>query len=507
MVAQTLPAGDFDPTFGDGGGVLTSVNSGEDRAQAAILQEDGKIVVAGYTTSDVSGKDFVCLRYNTDGSLDTSFGTDGISSFDIQVGSDDIAHSVALQEGKIILGGYSDDGSKKSAALIRLNSDGTLDDTFGTDGKVLTSFLEATADEIKVVKIHLLTGNIIIGGTAAQTSTNSQGVVARYTEDGELDVTFNTTGLKRFSNSSLYGAGTHYTIVEDLAVKPNGKISFAGWGEQQGLQWSADFLVGRINADGEFDTSFDSDGYRVLNGGFNGNDKLFSLILKSDDGIIVGGSNYLTALNYSFVALEMAADGALSSANQTSANFGDIHNSLAYGMAIDSNDNLVLAGTTGAFNTPTITNIAVYRADSNYDADTTFGTDGIADATFDDTVLNEATEVLVQTDDKIVTVGYSGNDIALVRFLGEETLGGDNVELDNASFQVYPNPATDFVNINVTNSQFDNADYSMIDINGRVIMTGTLRAGLNQLNVDTIAKGMYFVKVKGFSDSFKVIVK
>ena len=93
MVAQTLPAGDFDPTFGDGGGVITSVNTGEDRAQAAILQEDGKIVVAGYTTSDVSGKDFVCLRYNTDGSLDTSFGTDGISSFDIQVGSDDIAHS------------------------------------------------------------------------------------------------------------------------------------------------------------------------------------------------------------------------------------------------------------------------------------------------------------------------------------------------------------------------------------------------------------------------------
>lgn len=507
LFGQTVPAGSLDPTFGTGGKVITSVNSGADGAYTVALQADGKIVVAGYTTSAATGKDFVCIRYNADGTPDADFGTNGIAAFDVQLGSDDVVYTMAMHEGKIILGGYSDDGSKKAAAMMRLNADGSVDETFGISGKVITAFSSTTDDEIKVMKVHAITGNIIVGGTAAQTSTNAQGVVGRFMADGTLDTDFNTTGLKLFSNSALYGAGTHYTIIEDLAVKPNGKISFAGWGEQQGLQWSADYVTGRLNADGTADTSYSSDGDAVLNGSFNGNDKLFSLYLKPDDGLIVGGSSYVSNLAYSFVAFEMSAEGTVvGTGSQMAATFSGIDDSMAYGMALDSDGKLILAGSTGAFNTPNERTFALTRANTNYILDNSFGSAGKITTTFSGSAKSEAYDVAVQPDNKIIAVGYSGNDIALARYYGEEALSTNRAEKVMA-LQVYPNPATSIINITVTDSQLDNTGYTVIDVNGRVILTGTLKAGTNQVDISSLEKGIYFIKNTVYNNSYKVIVE
>ena len=89
-------AGSLDSSFGTGGKVITSINSGSDIAYAVGLQSDGKIVVAGMTTNTSTGKDFACLRYNSNGTLDSSFGTNGIVTNDVQIGSDDVAYSLAI---------------------------------------------------------------------------------------------------------------------------------------------------------------------------------------------------------------------------------------------------------------------------------------------------------------------------------------------------------------------------------------------------------------------------
>jgi len=133
--------GSLDTSFGTGGKVVTSINSGEDKARGVALQDDGKIVVAGYTYNAVFGYDFACVRYNVDGSLDSTFGTNGKVSYDLQAGSDDKAYSIDIQlDGKIVIVGYSDDGSDRAGAVIRLNSNGTLDNTFNSSGKVFTNF-------------------------------------------------------------------------------------------------------------------------------------------------------------------------------------------------------------------------------------------------------------------------------------------------------------------------------------------------------------------------------
>ncbi|TBX66115.1 hypothetical protein EZL74_11035 [Flavobacterium silvisoli] len=190
-------AGSLDTSFGNAGKVITSINSGADKAYGVALQSDGKIVVVGVTTNTATGKDFVCVRYNPNGTLDTSFGTGGIVTTDIQLGSDDVAYSIAIQsDGKIIVAGYSDDGSQKKAALIRYNTTGSIDTSFGTAGKTLTPFELTQASEIKVIKIHALTGNIIVGGNTQVTTNKAKPVIARYTSSGILDTTFNTTGIK-----------------------------------------------------------------------------------------------------------------------------------------------------------------------------------------------------------------------------------------------------------------------------------------------------------------------
>ena len=179
-VSLHAQAGSLDTSFGTNGKVITSINSGADKAYSVAMQLDGKIVVGGMTTNASTGQDFVCIRYNTDGSLDNSFASGGIFTNDVQLGSDDVVYSIVIQsDGKIILAGSSDDGSNKNAAMMRLNSNGTIDTTFGTAGKTLTDFITGRADEIKTVKIHLLTGNIIVGGTSAASTTNSQAIIAR----------------------------------------------------------------------------------------------------------------------------------------------------------------------------------------------------------------------------------------------------------------------------------------------------------------------------------------
>jgi uncharacterized delta-60 repeat protein len=129
-------AGDLDITFDGDGKVTTDFGSNlYDRANSIAIQSDGKIVVAG-ESSNGSNPDFALARYNSDGSLDTAF--DGDGKVTTAVGSfDDYANSVAIQsDGKIVVAGSSYNGSNTHFALSRYNSDGSLDTTFDGDGKV-----------------------------------------------------------------------------------------------------------------------------------------------------------------------------------------------------------------------------------------------------------------------------------------------------------------------------------------------------------------------------------
>src|SRR5262245_31511571 len=180
--AQDAP-GDLDLTFGTDGIVITDFERGSERGFGIAIQQDGKIVVAG------GQSDFDLARYNTDGTLDTSF--DGDGKVTTSFGVFDQAFAVAIQpDGKIIAAGTSGLGD---FALARYNSDGSLDPTFDDDGKVTTNL--ATLDEVRGLAIQP-DGKIIAAGlTESVVPSYESFAVARYNPDGSLDTTFDGDGI------------------------------------------------------------------------------------------------------------------------------------------------------------------------------------------------------------------------------------------------------------------------------------------------------------------------
>ncbi len=168
--------GSLDSSFGTGGKVTTDFG-GSDAALAAVLQPDGKIVAVG-----TSAADFALARYNTDGSLDTSFGTGGKVTTDF--GGTDQAWAAVLQpDGKIVAAGLA----SADFALARYNTNGSLDTSFGTGGKVTTSF--EGSDQARAVVLQP-DGKIVAVGW----DNGVEFALARYNTDGLLDSSFGTGG-------------------------------------------------------------------------------------------------------------------------------------------------------------------------------------------------------------------------------------------------------------------------------------------------------------------------
>jgi uncharacterized delta-60 repeat protein len=156
--------GTLDASFGADGIVTTDFAGRPDRAFSVVVQPDGKIVAAGQAV--IASFDFALARYNSDGSLDTSFGTGGLVTTSIGNGSFDFARSVALQpNGKIVAAGQVLFIGGFDIALTRYNRDGTLDASFGADGIVTTDFFEGSSDGAFSVGVQP-DGRIVVAGNA-----------------------------------------------------------------------------------------------------------------------------------------------------------------------------------------------------------------------------------------------------------------------------------------------------------------------------------------------------
>jgi uncharacterized delta-60 repeat protein len=190
--------GSLDASFGVSGKVTTDFAGRADSAAGVVLQPDGRIVVTGFASGAATGTDVALARYNGDGSLDTTFGTGGLVTTDFSGGTvplnNDGAASVALQpDGKIVVAGFTTrELTFVDFALARYNADGSLDAGFGQGGTAVLSFLgNGDVDAASGLAIQA-DGKIVVGGTTA-TATQDFGL-ARYDADGRLDLTFGING-------------------------------------------------------------------------------------------------------------------------------------------------------------------------------------------------------------------------------------------------------------------------------------------------------------------------
>ena len=211
--------GTLDSGFGTGGKVITDFGSSQDYGRSLAIQSDGKIVVAGYSGT-YPFSDMALVRYTASGGLDPSFGTGGrvITDFD---GFDDVGDSVVVQtDGKIVVGGYSLSGDYHFA-LVRYNANGTLDNGFGTGGKVTTDF-GGFDDACSGIAVQG-DGKILAAGYSSTGSNAEAFALARYTASGALDTRFGTGG------KVLTSLGSNHDVGRSLWVQGDGRIVVAGY--------------------------------------------------------------------------------------------------------------------------------------------------------------------------------------------------------------------------------------------------------------------------------------
>ena len=415
----------LDTTFGGDGLVTTDVSARTDEAYSVVVQSDGKIIVAGFSDTGVND-DFAVARYNTDGSLDGTFGTGGIVKTDFNLGTGSVgdrhdrANSVVVQsDGKIVVAGYASDGSKRRFAVARYNTDGSPDGTFGTGGKVTTTFVE----DVSVVHsggnsvVVQSDGKIVVAGTVSDSATGGNFAVVRYTTAGSIDTDFGTGGKVTTDISSVDEA---YSVV----LQNDGKIVVAGYAS---IAFQEAFAVVRYTTAGVLDGTFGTGGKVTEEFTAGNSDVANSVVLQSDGKIVVAGYARIGD-NRDFAVVRYTTAGVLDGTFGTggkvttdNAGLDDLANSVV----VQRDGKIVVAGTSDSGAERIDFAVARYNTDGSIDE--SFGTDGIVTTAFG--VLSaEANSVVVQSDGKIVVAGTSDS--------GDPEIGDNNLDFAVARYSV-----------------------------------------------------------------------
>jgi uncharacterized delta-60 repeat protein len=378
--------GDLDPTFGDGGKVITDFNGNNDFIHGVAVQNDGKIVVAGETNNG-SNSAFALVRYTARGTPDTGFGTDGkvIASIGPY---NSFAYGLALQpDGKIVAAGFFEDGVQHFA-LVRCTASGEMDTSFGTGGRVTTVIGLGSRGHSVAVQSD---GKILVAGYSLGTGFNF--TVARYTANGALDPNFGTGGIV-----ITQVVNNLHSYINCIAVQDDGKIVLAG---DVGSSLS-DFAMVRYTAGGALDPGFGTGGIVTTN--FNGQETCLSLALQSDGKIILGGCNVS-----GLVMARYTTDGSLDPGFGTGGKVSRVGFGCARGIAVQSDGKIVVA-----------TEATVHRFTTSGATDSTFGTGGGANTPFSSLGVTGKSMAL-QSDGKIVVTGDTpGHDIGVLRYLSDD---------------------------------------------------------------------------------------
>jgi uncharacterized delta-60 repeat protein len=396
------------------GKVSTAFHPTNDSALAVAVQTDAKIVTAGY-----AGDRVALVRYERDGTRDATFGVDGRVTTSIGPGSLQRASALAIQpDGKIVAAGYSDSGGfpSKKFAVFRYNPDGSLDSSFGTGG-IVTTLVGPFESFAQAVSIQG-DGKIVVAGSARNFDKDFDFAVVRYSSNGSLDQTFNGNGIATTNiTGSDFGSG--------LVIQPDGKLVAAGFSETAGQVRY--FALARYNANGSPDTSFGlpNMGGTVITDFVIGQSSASSVALQRDGRIVAGGWVRNADMDLDFALARYNNDGSLDTSfdgdgRVTISGFQYDDESVA-SVAVQSNGRIVAAGYVFGL----YASFTIARFDPNGSLDNTFGSNGKAYASFGEYSLGQA--AIIEPNGKIVVAGVddtcsggpSCTDFAIARFVGD----------------------------------------------------------------------------------------
>jgi uncharacterized delta-60 repeat protein len=401
---MTAPAQSLlDPTFGSNGIVTTLIsNSPQTRGYDAVLQPDGKIVVAGtgYNAPMFpQSLQATVVRYNTDGSLDTTFGGDGIVITTLAPSHSSDAYAVALQsDGKIVIAGNISDGfTYPGTFLARYNTDGSLDNSFDGDG--IRPFAFGTFGQPTDLIVQP-DGKILVAATNWVSGIGGR-IVARFNSDGTVDTGFGTSGF-----AWAFQVGTCCASIEpgEIALRPDGRIVYAFVDLQE--------QIVQFNPDGTLDSSFGVNGVVDNSGGH-------ALAIQANGKIVTIKRGHPT--NIFTVVSRFDPDGSPDTTFGTDGHTDifflnqDSDLTYPYDVAIGTDGEIMVGGSIRILGSGNLFDFALARLNANGSVDTSFGFNGFLTTNISGQDLAHA--VLVQPDGKIVLAGESNAGFTVARYL------------------------------------------------------------------------------------------
>ena len=452
--------GDPDLTFDSDGRQVLSVGAANAFSRATVVQPDGKILVAGVASNGLDN-DFAVLRFNTNGSLDTSFGEQGKVFTDF-LATTDITESIQLDPlNRILVAGSVDTGDGFAFGIARYTPEGTLDTSFGVGGMAfhkigVTGFCKA----LVVQADH----KPVLGGYALNpvTGTNEFALI-RFTDEGDLDPLFGQGGI--VMTSAIIGAG----VANAMTLQGDGKIVLAGQALNDAtFHW--EIAIARYHPDGSLDMTWGDEGM-LLSGFPQKSFTINTVTLDRDKNVLVAG--YLgTAPSNNLYALARfdhhgIPDASFGDQGLVMDTYGAQDNEIN-SLVLQPDGHILIAGTSLSGNAD---RFAIARLDPTGQKDPSFGTNGVVIETIG---LNDGIEAItLQSDGKLLVTGetFTGTrfDLVVARYETGITTGTHDGQQQAAEIYVYPNPTNDHINVSILSVVQSPLRIQLFDLSGQLV--------------------------------------
>lgn len=487
-VSITTSAQVLDNTFGTNGLVVTTPQIGE--AIALARQTDGKILTAGRIIGDATHQSGI-IRYNSDGSLDNSFGTNGIVVTPVSFLS--VATAISIQpDGKIVVAGTYHTGDFANIyhmVVARYHADGDIDSTFGTNGLAMpeVSFTEEVNDMVLQPD-----GKIIVAGAIANDMSGAESfMLARFNGDGTLDSGFGTSGVTTTPINIS-------SEIVDITLLPDGKIIAAGREslyDDPPIPDHSNFAIARYTAQGILDNAFGTNGVVITDVVTGTPDLLQSMVVQPDGKIVAAGSS---GNNHCLVRYQ--SNGSLDNTFGTSGKVINPGPPAVLHLALRNNGKFITAATmTGMVGSA---DFLLNGYLPNGAIDTDFGLNGTVMTNFPTIIPEGANDlsncILVTPDDKIVVAGSSDMHVALARYNFDDETSVNSPRLYELEIGIAPNPFQNALNLDWKGSdKIMNGELYLVNMLGqKVFSSGVIfKKGNNKVAIPNLAPGNYILLI------------
>jgi uncharacterized delta-60 repeat protein len=478
----------IDSTYGSNG--IEQINFGFFPSYFSDMefQEDEKILMVSYNLQVIDP--LMITRRLPNGTADNSFGVNGQVRTTFGFQYCDTYEIEQLSDGGILIAGMADGNS----AMLKLSENGSIDSTFGTNGRVIYSFGPSVGSRIRSLEVDQNDRIIAVGEAYNYDNLSFDMSVVRFNSNGSVDSSFGTSGNTKIDIQGHNDLGSCSALLSD------GKILIAGNGRDN--EDNTNFAMTRLNPDGTIDLSFGNAGkvIQIINAGYN--ETFENLHILEDQSILAVGTS---AGDFAVLKFDLSGNPIQSFGNQghTTIDFDDYQDN-GFEILVDSENRILLGGYGSAVAVGGLFHAALVRLTPNGQMDTSFGTNG----------------------KWINTLGQTGSEIYAMQWLpdGKLQIAGSNIPLNQSDVQpflariivdnptgidtknnsfnmIYPNPANEVIYLNNTTS---NEVFTILDINGKCVMTGTIKNSI--INVNLLPSGTYFLcRNSGIKQKFNLI--